>query len=81
MFELKPIILDNGIITIHPIRNSDLIPEKYEKIKNDLFAIYNNEITTKYIPEKKVKTLNDIEMKLAKARLGYAMPLIYLLSW
>jgi RimJ/RimL family protein N-acetyltransferase len=71
MINLKPILIRNGVTTIHPLRNSDLEPEKLQKIKEDLFAIYSNEETIKFIPHKKTSTIEDVEKKINKIRFGY----------
>ena len=75
MNKLKPIILDNGLIQIHPLRSSDLM--KHDKIVNDLFEIFSDSETLTYNKEKIVTDKKTVAMQLLGVSMGYEQQLRY----
>lgn len=73
MIKIKPIIVTDGKITIHPIRNSDLNKEKIEQIIEDMYSIYSNNETVKYIPDKKLNSFKEAIDRFQKIRLNYGL--------
>lgn len=75
MNKLKPIILDNGVIQIHPLRSSDLL--KHDMIVNDLFEIFSDGETLTYNKEKIVADKKTVAINLLGVSMGYEQQLRY----
>jgi len=69
MIEFKPIFLDNGVTQIHPLRQMDM--ERHDDLVNDLFEIYSDKETTRFIPEKRVSNQKEIVDRLFGVTIGY----------
>lgn len=77
MIEFKPINLSDGKTSIHPFRNSDMTEKKMEQIIQDIYSIYSNNETVKYIPEKKINTFKEAINRFQKIRLNYGLKTSY----
>lgn len=69
MQTLKPINIENQVIMIHPLRQSDMA--RISKIENELFEILSDDITTKFIEGGRVSDKKDIEKKVFGFVMGY----------
>lgn len=75
MNELKPIVLDNGITLIHPLRRIDL--QGIDELTDNLFEILNDEENTKYISEKRVENKKKLSNQLLGVSSQYDKKLGY----
>ncbi|PTS97592.1 hypothetical protein DBR11_16860 [Pedobacter sp. HMWF019] len=66
---LKPIFYENNELLIHPFRPDDL--ERYEQLVADLFSILTDDQTLKYIPEKRLNSLEEAEIFLQTMVVNY----------
>jgi [ribosomal protein S5]-alanine N-acetyltransferase len=69
MSSLNPIILNNGTLELHPLRNADV--DYIDQIEFDLFEILSDPIATKYIEEKRISKREDAINVISNAFLGY----------
>ena len=75
MNELKPIVLDNGVTLIHPLRTVDL--QGIDELTDNLFEILNDKENTEYIPEKRIENKQKLSEQLFGVTLQYNQKLGY----
>lgn len=66
---LKPIFFENDEMLIHPFRPDDM--ERYEQFVSDVFSILTDDQTLTYIPEKRLKSLEEAEGLLQTMIINY----------
>lgn len=66
---LKPIHFENEELLIHPFRAEDL--ERFEELAQDLFSILSNDHTLKFIPAKRLKSLEEARVLLQNIVLNF----------
>jgi len=75
MQKLKPINIESDVISVHPLRNIDIL--RKESIENDIYQILSDNETTEFIPEKRLKDLKGASEKVFGIILGYQTNLSY----
>lgn len=66
---LKPILFENDTLLIHPFRPEDL--GRFHELTKDIFSILSDELTLKFIPGKRLNSLEEAELFLQTMILNY----------
>ncbi|TCC96926.1 GNAT family N-acetyltransferase [Pedobacter hiemivivus] len=66
---LKPIFLENDTLLIHPFRPEDL--GRFEDLSSDIFSILSDDQTLKFIPGKRLNSLQEAELFLQTMVMNY----------
>lgn len=73
---LKPISLENDKLLIHSFRPEDL--ERFGQLSHDIFSILSDDHTLKYIPGKRLHSLEEAEFFLKTMIINYHSGLNYI---
>lgn len=66
---LKPILLENDTLLIHPFRPEDL--GRFEQLTSDIFSILSDDRTLKFVPGKRLNSLQEAELFLQTMIVNY----------
>jgi RimJ/RimL family protein N-acetyltransferase len=66
---LKPIFLENDTLLIHPFRPEDL--GRFEDLSSDIYSILSDDQTLKFIPGKRLNSLQEAELFLQTMVMNY----------
>lgn len=66
---LKPIYIETEELMIHPLRPEDL--ERYDELVADIYVILSDEQTLKYIPFKRLSSIQEAELFLQAQMINY----------
>lgn len=66
---LKPILIENDNLLIHPFRSADF--GRYEQLIGDIYSILSDNHTLKFIPGKRLHTIKEAEHFLTTMILNY----------
>ena len=66
---LKPIYIETEELIIHPLRPEDL--ERYDELVADIYVILSDEQTLKYIPFKRLSSIQEAELFLQTQMINY----------
>lgn len=73
---LKPIFLENDKLLIHPFRPEDL--QRFEQLTLDIFSILSDDHTLKFIPGKRLHSLEEADAFLKTMVINYHAGLNYI---
>lgn len=73
---LKPIFLENDKLLIHPFRPEDL--QRFEQLTQDIFSILSDDHTLKFIPGKRLHSLEEAATFLKTMVINYHSGLNYI---
>lgn len=68
-YMLKPVFFENDQLLIHPFRPDDL--ERFEQLSSDIFSILSDNRTLKFIPGKRLHSLEEAELFLQTMIVNY----------
>ena len=66
---LKPIFIETEELMIHPLRPEDL--DRYDELVADIYVILSDEQTLKYIPFKRLSSIQEAELFLQAQMINY----------